>query len=485
MPQRDLLLPWLSALDNAALALRIAGLSRAQARAPRAALFARARARRASRTPARTSSPGGMRQRVAFLRTLLSGKPVLCLDEPFGALDAITRARDAGLARARRSRASRARSCSSPTTSRRRSCSPTAWSCSRRGPGASSRELEVELDAPARAHRRRRRRAARAGAARARRRGRGARDERAALARALPGGRCSCWLLLGAWEAVRRPRRVEADAAAGAARDRSGAVEQRRPARGATSRSPPRRSCSASRWRWSCGFALAVAIHLSPLLRRAVYPLAVGSQAVPIAVIGAAARLLVGLRHLPEARRDRADLLLPGARHDRRRRSRAVDPEQPKLLRTLDASRWQAFRFAELPAALPAALSGARIALAVGVIGAFIAETHDAHHRRLSGARTRDRHRHRRLQTPRAYAGDGAAVRVRDRLLLRARAGRAPARAVEHPTRGEITLTSLTRTPPRAAPPARRGVPRRACSRSAPAAPSRTRSRRQRRSRSR
>ena len=53
----------------------------------------------------------------------------------------------------------------------------------------------------------------------------------------------------------------------------------------------------------------------------------------------------------------------------------AVDPDQLKLLRTLDASRWQAFRLAELPAALPAALSGARIALAVGVIGAFIAET--------------------------------------------------------------------------------------------------------------
>ncbi len=90
MPQRDLLLPWLSALDNAALALRIAGRSRAQARARTTALFAElgldgfqdARPHELS---------GGMRQRVAFLRTLLAGKPVLCLDEPFGALDAITR----------------------------------------------------------------------------------------------------------------------------------------------------------------------------------------------------------------------------------------------------------------------------------------------------------------------------------------------------------------------------------------------------------
>jgi ABC-type nitrate/sulfonate/bicarbonate transport system ATPase subunit len=91
MPQRDLLLPWLSAVDNAALALRIAHVSRAAARGRAAALFAQLGLDGFERShPAELS--GGMRQRVAFARTLLSGKPVLCLDEPFGALDAITRA---------------------------------------------------------------------------------------------------------------------------------------------------------------------------------------------------------------------------------------------------------------------------------------------------------------------------------------------------------------------------------------------------------
>jgi ABC-type nitrate/sulfonate/bicarbonate transport system ATPase subunit len=90
MPQRDLLLPWLSALDNAALALRIAGLSRARARAQAHTLFAELGLDGFQGAHPHELS-GGMRQRVAFLRTLLAGKPVLCLDEPFGALDAITR----------------------------------------------------------------------------------------------------------------------------------------------------------------------------------------------------------------------------------------------------------------------------------------------------------------------------------------------------------------------------------------------------------
>ena len=151
------------------------------------------------------------------------------------------------------------------------------------------------------------------------------------------------------------------------------------------------------------GFALAVVIHLSPLLRRAVYPLAVGSQAVPIAVIAPLLVFWWGFGMAPKLVVIVVICFFPvlvttvdGLA--------AVDPDQLKLLRTLDASRWQAFRFAELPAALPAALSGARIALAVGVIGAYIAESQTA----TSGVHAGLGHEINAdltaLQTPRAYA---------------------------------------------------------------------------------
>src|SRR5215210_297056 len=91
MPQADLLLPWRDALSNAALALECAGARKADARRAAAPLFERFGLGEFETAYPRELS-GGMRQRVAFLRTLLAGRPALLLDEPFGALDSITRA---------------------------------------------------------------------------------------------------------------------------------------------------------------------------------------------------------------------------------------------------------------------------------------------------------------------------------------------------------------------------------------------------------
>jgi ABC-type nitrate/sulfonate/bicarbonate transport system ATPase subunit len=90
MPQADLLMPWRDALGNASLPLENAGVDRREARARAAELFAELGLEGFEDARSWELS-GGMRQRVAFARTLLAEKPVLLLDEPFGALDAITR----------------------------------------------------------------------------------------------------------------------------------------------------------------------------------------------------------------------------------------------------------------------------------------------------------------------------------------------------------------------------------------------------------
>ena len=91
MPQRDLLLPWRSVIGNASIALENQGVSKSKAEEQVFPLFARfGLAGFEHRRPYELS--GGMRQRVSFLRTLVAGKEVLLLDEPFGALDSITRA---------------------------------------------------------------------------------------------------------------------------------------------------------------------------------------------------------------------------------------------------------------------------------------------------------------------------------------------------------------------------------------------------------
>ena len=91
MPQRDLLLPWRVVLDNVVLAQELSGADRQQARAQASAMLPMFGLQGFQEAfPASLS--GGMRQRAALLRTFLTGRDVLLLDEPFGALDALTRA---------------------------------------------------------------------------------------------------------------------------------------------------------------------------------------------------------------------------------------------------------------------------------------------------------------------------------------------------------------------------------------------------------
>ncbi len=91
MHQKDLLLPWRSVLDNAVLGPEIRGTPRAEA-GRRAMELIRPFGLEGFEKSYPAQLSGGMRQRVAFLRTVLADRDVILLDEPFGALDALTRA---------------------------------------------------------------------------------------------------------------------------------------------------------------------------------------------------------------------------------------------------------------------------------------------------------------------------------------------------------------------------------------------------------
>ncbi|HEX3723017.1 MAG TPA: ABC transporter ATP-binding protein [Nitrolancea sp.] len=91
MHQKDLLLPWRTVCDNVTLGLEVAGIGKTAARERAAALFDRFGLAGFEESYPATLS-GGMRQRAAFLRTVLTDQPLMLLDEPFGALDALTRA---------------------------------------------------------------------------------------------------------------------------------------------------------------------------------------------------------------------------------------------------------------------------------------------------------------------------------------------------------------------------------------------------------
>lgn len=90
MPQHDLLLPWRNVLDNVRIPLEIQGISRRESRQKALKMLPRFGLDTFEKEYPSALS-GGMRQRAALLRTWLTGRSTLLLDEPFGALDALTR----------------------------------------------------------------------------------------------------------------------------------------------------------------------------------------------------------------------------------------------------------------------------------------------------------------------------------------------------------------------------------------------------------
>ena len=91
MPQRDALMPWRRIIDNVILGLEVQGMDRGEARTKVLPLFSTFGLEGFEQHyPAQLS--GGMRQRAALLRTIVQDRPIQLLDEPFGALDALTRA---------------------------------------------------------------------------------------------------------------------------------------------------------------------------------------------------------------------------------------------------------------------------------------------------------------------------------------------------------------------------------------------------------
>ncbi len=121
------------------------------------------------------------------------------------------------------------------------------------------------------------------------------------------------------------------------------------------------------------GVAIALAMHLSPVARRALRPLVIGSQAVPVPVIAPLVIVALGFGLAPKVLLVALVCFFPVAinLHDG---LRTADPDARTLLRSLDATRWQTLRVLEAPSALPAAFTGVRVAAAVAVIGAVFAE---------------------------------------------------------------------------------------------------------------
>lgn len=118
---------------------------------------------------------------------------------------------------------------------------------------------------------------------------------------------------------------------------------------------------------------LAATLHFSPLLRRALLPLFIGSQAVPVAVLSPVLVAWWGFGAAPKLAIIALVCFFPMVvpTIDGLQRT---DDELRRMMRTFGASRWRTFRLVEAPAALPGLLTGARLSVAVAGIAAYLAE---------------------------------------------------------------------------------------------------------------
>jgi len=121
------------------------------------------------------------------------------------------------------------------------------------------------------------------------------------------------------------------------------------------------------------GLGFAVLLHLSETLRRASYPLLIASQTIPIIAIAPILVVWLGFGIWPKLAIVTLVCFFP-ITINTLDGLRATEPDAIKLMRTLDASRWQILRRVEAPGALPYAFSGARIAAVFTTIGALFGE---------------------------------------------------------------------------------------------------------------
>ena len=290
MPQSDLLMPWRDALGNACVAIENAGGGRRRARAEALPLFARLGLDGFERRRTWELS-GGMRQRVAFARTLLAGKDVLLLDEPFGALDAITRAELQEWLRAALATEPRT------TVLVTHDIEEALLVCDR----------VAVMSAPAGPDRARARRGLR-------RRRAGGGDRLGTVPRgAVAGARGAAmrralrhlgWIavlaaLIAAWQAYVRLRGVP-QYVLPAPTDVARTLWDERGPLASAAAVTAREMLAGFAVALAFGLAAAVVLHASPTLRRAVYPLLVASQSVPVVAIAPILVIYLGFGLAPK-----------------------------------------------------------------------------------------------------------------------------------------------------------------------------------------